>query len=76
MNKDQPLNKGQVTTMQACYFKLNKPLRSGHLSIVTTKALPKGWPILRGFNVTNTIPTTVMLYTASTFMAISPYIFI
>ena len=36
--KDQPLNKGQITMMQACCFELNKtsqewpPLNSGHKS--------------------------------------------
>ncbi len=51
LNKGQALNKVQMITTLACYFKLNKPLRSVHPSIVAIKSLQKGWPLLRSFTV-------------------------
>ncbi len=55
MNKGQPLNKGQVTTIQACYVltKLSPPPRSNYPSIVATDVLKKWVTIIDRFHCIN-----------------------
>ncbi len=47
MDKGQPLNKGPSYNHARLIFNEIKQTSSGHTSIVATKALQKGWPLLR-----------------------------